>query len=877
MLVVILLIIGTPIIYFTSIGKNPFKDSSIGTKVIAIVNEDSSTEKEQSTLDFGKEVVPILSKDSAYDWKMVSRSTAEKGVEKKEYDAIVYIPSNFSKNIMSYEEQNPIKAEFKYMIGEQLNTANREKVLREINKSTTRVNDKISTLYWSYISQDIEKVRKDFDNILQAEVNFLDTISKYYQPSLSGVIDNINAQKNLLEGLQSSLTAQRESIEGNEELSKQFEENLSQFVTFVNEYEEFQKSQQTLLQMLQDDNQTSIVNLKNDAGPRYENVKNYLQEQNTNLNNNLLVLKNQMVSNEKDVTALSKQVVTQREEIISLLKEVEGELFIQYELDLKDLKNKLATPSSSSTQENNTKASKLDQINVESKKLASLVQDMESLKTTITVTEENDSVMNILSGLEEQIKLVEGNIQSLVGQEKGFQAQMESQAEDVDKDQILIQIKQLENEILNSNNISESKKPRLTKIVNQQIISSDITVLMDYYATLKKYQSALANSLYLDENSKELASNLNSILGLNEDEQTILNQLAIGMPASQQQLSTLQGNVSTFFNNHMKNLEIDYEETSNLLDSIEESAINVKERISILIADAPSATSSANGDVLETSQQSISQGLQAIHESVKLLEDNQSNIIDVSNELQSKAQGVNNDTNTLSLKWSANVGATEKYRNDIHAVLNNAFIDGQKNGLIFDYLSNPLAANSMTTTVEQEEKEPPVVVLVIVLISSLLIGYFSYYFKNANNLVRYLLFMLLNLIVGLIISIYGLEIYPLDEKSSIEWTIFTILLILATSSMLFASFTIHQLVGWIVNVGIIAFYITPMLTLLATNINFEDPMSKVYISIQYGPESLLTQGTIITALIIIISMASPFLFKRISQSSVHKEESSHES
>ncbi len=50
------------------------------------------------------------------------------------------------------------------------------------------------------------------------------------------------------------------------------------------------------------------------------------------------------------------------------------------------------------------------------------------------------------------------------------------------------------------------------------------------------------------------------------------------------------------------------------------------------------------------------------------------------------------------------------------------------------------------------------------------------------------MFVLLNLIVGLIISLYGLNIYPLEEVRAIEWTVVTILLLTAASTVVLVRF-----------------------------------------------------------------------------------------
>ena len=386
--IVMILIIGAPILYFFAIGENPFFDESNGTKNIAVVNEDTGAEKEENALEFGKEVATVLTTDSDFNWSVVSRSAAEKGLAGQDYDAIVYIPSNFSKNIMTYEEQQPVKAEFKYTVGGQLNAANREKVLREIDKATARVNGKIATLYWSYVSQDLEKVRNEFDTILQKEIEFLNTISEFYRPNLASVVGDIESQKQMLENLASTVSGT--PIDGSIQEAGEFEVLLSQFVSYVNDYKEYHTAQQQLLQPLQNESLLSVVFMKNDQEPRYNETKNYLIDHNDSINENVQMLEDQLAKNKESVNNLTSQVVKQREEIIDLLNQVEGELLVQYENQLITLKDQLNTSSPSQVQpiqarksgevKNNTRqfiaSSKIAALDSERDKLIILIQNI---------------------------------------------------------------------------------------------------------------------------------------------------------------------------------------------------------------------------------------------------------------------------------------------------------------------------------------------------------------------------------------------------------------------------------------------------------------------------------------------------------------------
>ena len=153
----------------------------------------------------GKEVVSILAEDSPYEWKVMGRGTAVNGLKSNQYEAIVYIPSDFSKNIMSYDQQNPEKAEFDYQVQRQKNGSSKEKVLHEIETATNRVNQKISTLYWSYVSLEMDHIKKEFSKILGKETEFLNAMSAYYKPGSETLAQRWKDRKNRWKNLRSTI------------------------------------------------------------------------------------------------------------------------------------------------------------------------------------------------------------------------------------------------------------------------------------------------------------------------------------------------------------------------------------------------------------------------------------------------------------------------------------------------------------------------------------------------------------------------------------------------------------------------------------------------------------------------------------------------
>lgn len=121
---------------------------------------------------FGRDISAALAERPDYKWTVVSRSTAESGLADKKYDAIVYIPSDFTNNILSYNHKRPQKAELDFRVQAQLDAVNKEKVQRELQDAQKSVSKKMSSLYWNIVKLRMKDVRDEFDNIVDKESEF---------------------------------------------------------------------------------------------------------------------------------------------------------------------------------------------------------------------------------------------------------------------------------------------------------------------------------------------------------------------------------------------------------------------------------------------------------------------------------------------------------------------------------------------------------------------------------------------------------------------------------------------------------------------------------------------------------------------------------
>lgn len=936
MVLVILLILVTPAVFFGSVGENPMEVKRTASRVIAVVNEDTGMEKDDKALEFGKEISSIFEEDSRYEWTVIGRSAAVNGLKDSKYDAVVYIPSNFSTNIMTYESNQPVKANFEYNVQDQLNVIDREKVLREIEKATSKVNSRISTLYWTYVSQDLENVRTHFDTILQKEIDFQNAMLAFYKPTSLNLASEIERQRSMLENLQSTVATVSQDAPGRANTVQQFEDNLTSFVQFVEQFKEYQDSQQLVLQDMQNESMGNIQLLASTQPSRYAQVQDYLSQEGTEINNGLESINTSMESNNSALTELSElrksEVGRQTGDMQAFFEQQEQIAQAQKDADLKaaeasimELKEELQkegekepgkpedpdpapastavkpktnnadveTPNNRSFENeikelneiakgiNEVKAT-IDGFELVPEEILNALSPLSELSNRITkveeslkgVEEEENPLLKIIEQLEaekqaleeqivgylEQISELEGVIESLEGDKESLSNNLQT---------VINEIEKKEQEILDQ--VQDEERLRLIEpVFNQKINNNNTKDLLNYHASLVQYEQTLNRDV--NEDVEALLVDIQTILNVSNPEQEGWNSITAALPSTMEQMQALQDNFSVFMGEYRANIEEQQTAIMNDISSLEESANNVMEQVQLFANNEPTPTNGNDGNTVVTRQQTISQELLTLNELVTSVGESQSNIVSYTTELQTNVENVQNDADTLNAKWAENVDTTRMYRDDIFNVLGNAYVDGQKNGPVYEHLSNPLQISGDAASGTEDNRIPPVVVLAIILISSLLIGYFSHYFNSAPMLVQGSMFILLNIIVGLIISLYGLNIYPLAEDRAIQWSIFTILLLTAASAVVLAGFSMGKLVGWIASVGLVIFFISPFLTLTAPNINYEDPMSRVYMSIQYGSSSLFMTAVITLIVILLLLLVLPQMVKLFKSSNDKKNE-----
>ncbi|MFS0664850.1 type VII secretion protein EsaA [Bacillus mojavensis] len=1034
----VIIILLLPVLFFRFIGEDPTKKAANSTRQIAVVNEDTGVlsdevkadDEDDQSAQFGKEVAAVLGERPDYSWTVVNRSAAETGLKSKKYDAIVYIPSDFSKNILSYDKERPQKATLEFSIQDNLNAVNKEKVQRELEDAQKTMNKKMSALYWNFVSQKVDNIRGEFDKIVNKESEFQNVMYNFYKPSSNDLAGEIKRQKDLIDELKKSMNEAQGTTKEKASTAEEAKNTLKDFVDTVERYKEYQENQKKLLLAAQDSTQQQIQTGLDAISAQQK--ANQFSEQMSGLATGISQVKTQLgiagLAMNDAKKARQDQVPLQEMGMAKiqsdLIKDYRDNVLNQVYGLLVDAREPITDGNESETDDQDPKEVDPEELKIDLEKqreeLKNIAADIKDISDNLKEPEkeeptpedpgtenpgtdepstdnpdkpddgnntnpddtqgdtgnDDDSSDTGTDGQTDDDTQDQDQQQGTDGQEQNGgasdgasdsgQTETGTSAEQTASSDSALQFIQLSNEDGNGDSggdggttepgnedqpgnddisdIAKAKEQlskaseRIKKIeeelkekedkhneelykkieelngqiddlkdeideLNQQhekvfsegiyktiydlesknqlgftkpLKSKNISNLMKYYKYLSVYDLVLSGTI--DSTAKTNAidgqqGNVKSVLAIKPEESASWEDLKNNTMQTDEDIDNFINGMTEFADNYGSYIRDSQAGVLDELTKISESASKASEQI---VTGAAQESATFNNDGLSGTmalsvQDTVGQEVLQMSDMMGSLSERQSGIIDYTTNMQQSVNDVQTKADTLNNNWGKNVASTKLVRSDVYGILGNTLVDGQNNGYVYDYLANPLKISGQVPE-EKIQTVPPVVILVIILISSLLIGYFSSYYQNAPLLVKGALFGILNILVGLMISLFGLNIYSLPDDQTIKWSVFTILLLVASSAFIRAAFRFGSIPGWVASAAMILFYVAPLIDLIMPNFTFEDPVSKVYIDIQYGTGHLFTMGISVLLIITLIAAALPLVIRLIAEKTAESDE-----
>ncbi|MCY7733783.1 type VII secretion protein EsaA [Bacillus safensis] len=953
-----ILILVLPVLFFHLIGDDPAKQKKNATRNIAVVNEDMGASESENTARFGQDVVAALSERPDYTWTVVNRSAAENGLKNRKYDAVLYIPSDFSKNVLSYDKDHPEKASIQFSIQDQLNAVNKEKVQRELENAQKKMNEQMSTLYWSFVSQEIGNVREEFEHIVGKEVEFQNTMYNFYKPNSNKLSDAVQQQKKQIEELKNAMADSQKQYKDGLSTTEEAKNQLKDFVKVVDQYQQYQDKQKDLLIKAQSTSQKQIQQgLKQLADIQNQNARSF-SDQMGGLKTDINGVQSQLKTTDsaiqsvqrsreeaipKQSTGLAELVKTSQEELISnyeaqylayigdkitplqeqlkasrkALREAEkpkedpnedsnnqgedqkdstDDLKIDLEEETKKITeisteinqvadelsgNEETTPTPENGGENPEQTGETKSTSVQSKEqLKALSLRLEEVRKNIEekTTAHNDQLQGKVDHLSEELKSLTEKIGKLEEKIKRIETSNNKNIRDI-KNSIIKQ----ESAITRKLERIETTQSPLNKYTSEMDKLGDFNTKSENASELLKYSNELAqyeallNSFYQKKDPSSLIDTkpdeIQSILSIKKEETENWDKLKNQMLTSNDDVSTFIDEMQKFSDGYAEYITTQQASMEQELQTISESADNVAEQMADQ-GDAVYTADLAGSSIVVSAQDSIGQEVLRLSENMSSLTDRQKGVADYTNNIEESVTTVQEKADTLNENWSKNVDSTKLVQQDLKGILGNTLSDQGNSNYVYNHLANPLKISGDVPE-EKTQTVPPVVILVIVMISSLLIGFFSSYYASAPMLVKGALFGILNLLVGLMISLFGLNIYKLADDQAIQWSIFTILLLVACSAFIRTAFLFGSIAGWMAATALIFFFVAPLIDLVMPNFHFTNPVTDVYLSIQYGNGDIFGMGVTGLVILTVLFMVVP-LVKKLWKDKTEERDVTHE-
>ncbi|WAW13987.1 YhgE/Pip domain-containing protein [Peptostreptococcus equinus] len=380
---------------------------------VAIVNKDKGENFRDQNFQLGNRIVDNLKENENLKWEFVAEKYAEKKLKSGEYYAIITIPPDFTKNLLSLTQENVKKAEIDYKINEKTNAIapkitdqGANKIKENISKMLVETVSKASITALGGVSTGIEKINPELDKMketltqLKKEIDNADKLNSSNGELIKNGNKSIANSKKTLENI-SKLNQQAKDINNSinssiNSAANNAKSNSGQLKIMLNNASDGLNSANNVLSNIGDINTDSNTQLQ-DA---ISNMQTSISTSRTNIEQIIAVLQNASV----DSTALNQP--------ISRLKEIDNKL-IEYSKKLDKASNTLANDGKlNSNLINDLSAMNQDVINLTSNISNSydsmIKQPLDSLSTTAKTANTNvgslvDSVNNINPNIENML------------------------------------------------------------------------------------------------------------------------------------------------------------------------------------------------------------------------------------------------------------------------------------------------------------------------------------------------------------------------------------------------------------------------------------------------------------------------------------------
>lgn len=178
------------------------KNAQTAKPIIALVNEDQPDMFNGTKYNFGETFVKLVSNDNKYNWQVLSRSIANRAYADGSVDAVIYLPQNFTHNILTLQAVNPQKAELNYKVLASKSELNNKLLKDKIVNVLYDFNTSIVKMYYASVAGNVANAQTNMGNVVKSQGTIITALNdNVYGPfqttneSYSSVISTANGLK----------------------------------------------------------------------------------------------------------------------------------------------------------------------------------------------------------------------------------------------------------------------------------------------------------------------------------------------------------------------------------------------------------------------------------------------------------------------------------------------------------------------------------------------------------------------------------------------------------------------------------------------------------------------------------------------------------
>ncbi|WP_438296987.1 YhgE/Pip family protein [Sporosarcina sp. FA15] len=200
---------------------NPYANMS--DLPVAIVDLDNGAEMDGKQLALGKELTDKLIDSKQFDFKKVSKSAAENGLENEDYYVVIEIPENFSEHATTLLDDEPEKLTIVYKPNEGFNFLSAQIGETAMDRIRAEVNEQVASTYAEKLFDSITEMGDGFGEAADGAGELHDGAAKLSSGAdeLKGYLETLASSTiTLADGSQKLAQGANDAAKGANELNK---------------------------------------------------------------------------------------------------------------------------------------------------------------------------------------------------------------------------------------------------------------------------------------------------------------------------------------------------------------------------------------------------------------------------------------------------------------------------------------------------------------------------------------------------------------------------------------------------------------------------------------------------------------------------------